>query len=172
MKKSPRNQKLKKAKSPLIGPVVTLLVMLITLAACSPRIETETVEVTRVVTETVTVEGEPVEVTRVVTETVVETIEVMPEEETGEEPPSATGSEGDAGPLPPPPDEGPKVAASRGSTPAADLALDMAVTLRANQTNSNSTSPDISATVSGPFSPTNLQKLCQLATELYKKRCE
>ncbi len=50
------------------------------LAACQPAVG-ETVEVTRVVTETVTVEGEAQEVTRVVTETVVVTPEV-------EEPPA------------------------------------------------------------------------------------
>ena len=47
------------------------------LAACSPA--TETVEVTRVVTETVTVEGEEVQVTRIVTET--EVIEATDEPE-------------------------------------------------------------------------------------------
>ncbi len=46
------------------------------LAACQPTTETVTVEVTRVVTETVVEEGVTVEVTRVVTETVVETVEV------------------------------------------------------------------------------------------------
>jgi peptide/nickel transport system substrate-binding protein len=51
---------------PLLGAVL--------LAACQPA--TETVEVTRVVTETVVQEGQPVEVTRVVTETVVVTPEV------------------------------------------------------------------------------------------------
>jgi len=44
------------------------------LAACQPA--TQTLEVTRVVTETVVQEGQPVEVTRVVTETVVVTPEV------------------------------------------------------------------------------------------------
>lgn len=55
------------------------------LAACQPQTETVTVEVTRVVTETIVEEGgtETIEVTRVVTETVVETVEVeaAPEEE-------------------------------------------------------------------------------------------
>lgn len=51
------------------------------LAACQPQTETVTVEVTRVVTETVVEEGEQVEVTRIVTETVVETQEVTPEPE-------------------------------------------------------------------------------------------
>ncbi len=63
--------------------LIALLVALVAvaLAACTPTTETVTVEVTRVVTETVTVEGEEVEVTRVVTETVVETVEVEPEAE-------------------------------------------------------------------------------------------
>lgn len=150
-----------------IGLELILLFMFALLVACSPRTETETVEVTRVVTETVKVEGETVEVTRIVTETVV----VAPEEDTGVEPPSATGSEGDAGPLPPPPDDGAKVAESRGSTPAADLALETAVTLRADQTNNTSTAQDMIATTSTSMDPTELQKWCQLATELYKKRC-
>jgi len=46
--------------------------MLLVLAACSSAPATSTVEVTRVVTETVTVEGETVEVTRVVSGTVSE----------------------------------------------------------------------------------------------------
>ena len=50
----------------LVGAMVLLF------AACTPQAETVPVEVTRVVTETVTVEGETVEVTRVVTETVIE----------------------------------------------------------------------------------------------------
>jgi len=63
--------------------LVVLLLLGIILVACQPQ--TETVEVTRVVTETNEVEVEvPVEVTRVVTETqtetVVETVEVMVEE--------------------------------------------------------------------------------------------
>ncbi len=63
--------------------LVALLIALgaVVLAACTPTTETVTVEVTRVITETVTVEGGEVEVTRVVTETVVETVEVEPEEE-------------------------------------------------------------------------------------------
>lgn len=47
-----------------------LVAMLLVLAACSTQ--AETVEVTRLVTETVTVEGEAVEVTRVITEAVTE----------------------------------------------------------------------------------------------------
>ncbi|MCP4356628.1 MAG: ABC transporter substrate-binding protein [Chloroflexi bacterium] len=47
--------------------LASLLTLLLVLSACQP--ETITVEVTRVVTETVEVEGESVEVTRVVTET-------------------------------------------------------------------------------------------------------
>lgn len=53
----------------------------VVLAACTPTTETVTVEVTRVVTETVVEEGVEVEVTRVVTETVVEEVVVEPEEE-------------------------------------------------------------------------------------------
>lgn len=55
----------------------------VVLAACQPQTETVTVEVTRVITETVEVEGETVVVTEVVVETVVETVEVEaePEEE-------------------------------------------------------------------------------------------
>ena len=47
----------------------------------SAQTETVTVEVTRVVTETIVEEGEPVIVTQVVTETVVELVEVEPEPE-------------------------------------------------------------------------------------------
>jgi peptide/nickel transport system substrate-binding protein len=53
----------------------------VVLAACQPTTETVTVEVTRVITETVEVEGEAVVQTVVVVETVVETVEVVPEEE-------------------------------------------------------------------------------------------
>jgi len=53
--------------------IIPLLGMVL-LAACQPA--SQTVEVTRVVTETVVQEGQPVEVTRVVTETVVVTPEV------------------------------------------------------------------------------------------------
>jgi peptide/nickel transport system substrate-binding protein len=63
--------------------LIALLVALgaVALAACTPTTETVTVEVTRVVTETVVEEGETVEVTRIVTETVVEEVQVEPEEE-------------------------------------------------------------------------------------------
>lgn len=63
--------------------LVALLVALgaVVLAACTPTTETVTVEVTRVVTETVVEEGQTVEVTRVVTETVVEEVAVEPEAE-------------------------------------------------------------------------------------------
>ena len=54
------------------------------LAACQPTTETVTVEVTRVVTETVVEEGEEVVVTVVVTETEVVEVEVEPEEEAPE----------------------------------------------------------------------------------------
>ena len=58
-----------------IALVVTL--MGVALAACTPATETVTVEVTRVVTETIIEEGVSVEVTRVVTETIVETVEIQ-----------------------------------------------------------------------------------------------
>ena len=69
-----------------IGLFVALMAMFaMVVVACSPQTVEVPVEVTRVVTETVTemVEGEAVEVevTRVVTETVIETVEVEPEEE-------------------------------------------------------------------------------------------
>ncbi len=166
MKKHPKHQQ-EKARERLEWLGLTLLLTLALLSACTPKTETVTVEVTRVVTETVVEEGETVEVTRVVTETVV----LEPEVEAIEEPPSATGSEGDAGPLPPPPDDGPKVAERRGSTPAADFALETAVTLRANQTSSTSTSQGDFPTTAELIDPTELQKWCQLATVLYKKRC-
>ena len=57
-------------------------VALLLLAACTPQTEAVPVEVTRVVTETVTVEGEAVEVTRIVTETVEQETEPEPEEVT------------------------------------------------------------------------------------------
>ena len=173
MKKRPnRTHQQRKARQLFECLRLSLLLALLLIVACSQEPETITVEVTRVVTETVVEEGETVEVTRVVTETVVETVEVEPEEEAVEEPPSATGSEGDAGPLPPPPDDGPKVAESRGSTQAADLALETAVTLRGSQTNSNSTSQEVLTTASAPTDPIERQKWCRLAAELYKKRCE
>lgn len=65
-----------------IGALVVLLAAVV-LAACSPEVVTETVEVTRVVTEEVVVEGEVVEVTVVetVTEEVVVEVTAAPEEE-------------------------------------------------------------------------------------------
>lgn len=72
-------QMLKNRKSALIAVFVLLGVL--ALAACQPETETVTVEVTRVVTETVVEEGETVEVTRVVTETVTEIVEVEAEVE-------------------------------------------------------------------------------------------
>ena len=64
----------------IINPILIALGAVV-LAACTPTTETVTIEVTRVITETVVEEGETVEVTRVVTETVVETVEVEPEAE-------------------------------------------------------------------------------------------
>ncbi|MCP5094919.1 MAG: hypothetical protein GY943_05140, partial [Chloroflexi bacterium] len=67
--------------------IVALLILIggIVLAACSPQTEQVTVEVTRVVTETVEVEGEQVEVTVIVTET--EIVEVEATEAPEEVPP-------------------------------------------------------------------------------------
>ncbi|GJM40018.1 MAG: peptide ABC transporter substrate-binding protein [Ardenticatenaceae bacterium] len=69
-----------------IGLFVALMAMFaVVIVACSPQTVEVPVEVTRVITETVTevVEGESVEVevTRVVTETIIETVEVDAEEE-------------------------------------------------------------------------------------------
>lgn len=98
------NKCLKKVGKPLLF-VCAALALVLYLVACSSEPDVVEVEVTRVVTETeiVEVEGEPVEVevTRVVTETVIETVEVEAESEDEPEPPSATGSEDDSGPLPP-----------------------------------------------------------------------
>jgi peptide/nickel transport system substrate-binding protein len=70
-------------KNKRIGLAAVLAALALVIVACQP--EVQTVEVTRVVTETVTetveIEGEQVEVTRVVTETVVETVEVPAEQE-------------------------------------------------------------------------------------------
>ena len=63
-----------KAKTILVTAV--LLIML--LAACTPQTEAIPIEVTRVVTETVTLEGQAVEVTRIVTETIVQEPEPEP----------------------------------------------------------------------------------------------
>ncbi|VAW34290.1 hypothetical protein MNBD_CHLOROFLEXI01-3875 [hydrothermal vent metagenome] len=146
-----------------------IFLLLLILAACSPEIETVTVEVTRVVTETVVEEGETVEVTRVVTETIIETVEVEAEAEPDDEPPSATGSEGDAGPLPPAPGDGSKVVAGRGSTQAAELIVETAVTLRASQP--NATNIEQPTAIFSPISPSELQKWCQLIVKTHKKRC-
>jgi peptide/nickel transport system substrate-binding protein len=74
---------------------VVLLLASFVLAACGSS-EPTTVEVTRVITETVLEEGMTVEVTRVVTETVVETVvetvEVEPEQVESEEEMDRTGS--------------------------------------------------------------------------------
>lgn len=59
---------------------LTILFAALFLAACQPA-EPVTVEVTRVVTETVEVEGEEVVVTQIVTETIVETVVVEATEE-------------------------------------------------------------------------------------------
>ncbi|MCP4416797.1 MAG: hypothetical protein GY805_09255 [Chloroflexi bacterium] len=155
---------------PLYGLCSMVLLLLFILAACSPQ---ETiVEVTRIVTETIEIEGEAVEVevTRVVTETVTETI-VEAEADPNGELPSATGSEGDAEPLPPPPENGPKVVESRGFAQVVAFNGETAVTLRANQTNTNTNVQANVTAISATLNTTELQNLCQLATKTHKKRC-
>lgn len=66
--------------------VVAALLLAILLVACQPETIVETVEVTRVVTETAVVEGEPVEVTVVVTEVVPATVEASAPETSAMEP--------------------------------------------------------------------------------------
>ncbi|MCB9431230.1 MAG: peptide ABC transporter substrate-binding protein [Ardenticatenaceae bacterium] len=65
----------------LVLTALFALVGAIILVACQPQVVTETVEVTRVVTETVVEEGQTVEVTRVVTETEEVVVEVTAEPE-------------------------------------------------------------------------------------------
>jgi hypothetical protein len=166
-KRLSQHHKLNKAGWLFYSPGTALLLMFALLAACSPKTEYVTVEVTRIVTETVTVEGESTEVTRIVTET----IDILTEEETDSSSPSATGSEGDAGPLPPMPEDEPKVAESRGSAPVADFVLETAVALRANQIRSTTTTQPTLFTTSATINPTELQKWCRLAATVYKKRC-
>ncbi len=147
------------------------------LAACSQR-EEIIVEVTRVVTETEIVEAEDdaveVEVTRVVTETVIETVEVEAESEEESEPPLATGSEDDSGPLPPEPDDGPKVT-SRVTTPTSEdtetVALVTAVPPRASQNNTAVVSQPTSVTLTNDLNSNLLQKWCHQAITTRKKRC-
>ncbi|WP_420641702.1 hypothetical protein [Candidatus Leptofilum sp.] len=157
-----------------------IFLLLVWLAACSS--EPEVVEVTRVVTETVVVEGEAVEVevTRVVTETVVETVveevEEMEEEATGDDLPSATGSEDDSGPLPPEPDDGPKVTSRTGipvaeATTLEEAGLETAVPHRAIPENGSSSEEPTSITVASNVTANEWQKLCRLAKKLHKKRC-
>ena len=146
---------------------VTILILIL-LAACSPEQETP-IEITRVVVETVTVEGESVEVTQG---------NVPPEAEPaaeGElEPPAATGSEDDAGPLPSQPNSGPKVAGSRGTAPTTINRLaeaPAATTLRATQINS-SPGPQLTTVSSTSLTPTERPKQCRLINDIYKKQCE
>ncbi|KAA3662174.1 MAG: VWA domain-containing protein, partial [Chloroflexi bacterium] len=107
--------------------------------------EVVTVEVTRVVTETVEIEGETVEVTVVVVETVTEEVEVPAAEEPAAEAPimeeaeeealeeaigddmSAIGSEDATGDGPPPPDTGPKVESDRTETSSTESAVEAEV---------------------------------------------
>ncbi len=63
-------------KKNLVFMLLSAVVLILALVACQPEVVTETVEVTRVVTETIEVEGEEVEVTRVVTETETQEVEV------------------------------------------------------------------------------------------------
>jgi hypothetical protein len=154
------------------------LLLLFLLAACSTPAP-EVVEVTRIVTETVIeeVERETVEavVTRVVTETVIETITIEENEgETGEAPPSATGSEGDSDPLPPAPGDGPKVTSRVGTSSLQDIALVTAVPLRtkrSNPTNTNTDQPTILEFI-GITDPIEWQKWCGYTGTHYKKRCQ
>lgn len=154
---------------PTIFITISIILLLLLLAGCSG--EPEVVEVTRVVTETEAIEAEPieVEVTRVVTETVTETVEVEAEGEADGEPPSATGSEDDSGPLPPEPDDGPKVISRNGSSFSQEVALETAVPLRANQ-NEPASQPTPVTFVSG-VDPNMLQKLCHLIEKTFKKKC-
>jgi oligopeptide transport system substrate-binding protein len=70
--------------------LVTMAVFAVVLAACQPQVQEVQVEVTRVVTETITEAGQEIEVTRVVTETITEEVvvevEVPAEEEMIEQP--------------------------------------------------------------------------------------
>ncbi|MCB8980658.1 MAG: peptide ABC transporter substrate-binding protein [Ardenticatenaceae bacterium] len=66
-------------KRKTLSVVFLAAVVAIILGACTPQTEAVPVEVTRVVTETVTLEGEPVEVTRIVTETIIEAATAVPE---------------------------------------------------------------------------------------------
>ena len=152
--------------SVIIG--LTLLLFLL-LSACSS--EPEVVEVTRVVTETIVTETEPVEVevTRVVTETVIETVEIETEEEAVKEPPSATGSEDDSGPLPPEPNNEPKVVSRSGNSFANEIILETAVPLRANQ--SQPVEQPTAVSYISSSDPVELQKLCRLFAETFKKQC-
>ena len=58
--------------------IAVLLLSLYILAACQPQEAVREVEVTRVVTETITEGGEEVEVTRVVTEEIIEVVTATP----------------------------------------------------------------------------------------------
>ena len=155
------------------------LLLLTLLAACS--LTPEVVEVTRVVTETeiieVPEEAVEVEVTRVVTETVTETVveEVEAEEEPA--PPSATGSEDDSGPLPPAPDDGPKVTSRGGTTSGADgaeteIVQETAVPRRSNPFDETNTPQTTLVATIFEIDATEWQKLCQLAQATFKKRCD
>ncbi|GJM41675.1 MAG: hypothetical protein DHS20C20_19570 [Ardenticatenaceae bacterium] len=134
--------------------------------------------------DTETVEGEvtEVEVTRVITETVVETVEVEAGSEDDEdifeeepEPPLATGSEDDSGPLPPEPEDGPKVT-SRGGAPVENSSLEAtvsetAVPRRANPTQNSQLEGPILIAVANTEVTNEWLKMCDLVEELRKKRC-
>lgn len=170
MNHSPKNFYESAKNRQIFYKLAAVLSFLLVIASCSPKTETVTVEVTRVVVETVVEEGETVEVTRVVTETIVETIEIEPESIPDEAPPAATGSEGDAGPLPPPPNDGPKVTERRGFGPAADVAVETAVVLR-NSQDSNPALPQPNLVAVASFSSIERSKWCTLAADNYKKQC-
>lgn len=166
MKKFPReNTFLARHKFSLNILKLTLLFILILLAACSPDSETVTIEVTSVVTETV--EGQPIITTR---EVIVPELELKEEGEL--EPPAATGSEEDSGPLPAEPEDGPKVTVSRGIIPTTNRIGETSAvsTLRGHETNIIS-APLQTTRPTSFFAPAERQKWCHLINGMYKKYC-
>lgn len=173
-------------KQPLLWLILSVMLLVIWLSACSSP-PAEVVEVTRVVTETIIVEGESVEVevTRVVTETVTETITETVEVEAGSdediveeepEPLEATGSEDDSGPLPPEPEDGPKVTSGGGTTDADEVAmvegnLETAVPRRANPTRGSQLNEPILITFSNTENSDEWLKFCELISKIHKKQC-
>ena len=122
--------------------------------------------------ETVVEESETIEVTRVVTETIIETVEVEAEAEPADgDSPSATGSEGDAGPLPPPPNDEPKVREGRGPSQTAERILETAVTLRATQPHTDNNDQPVAPNNLPAISPEEQRKWCQWIRKQNKKQC-